>query len=144
MRNRRDVNRCVILLAAGMLFIGPFWAVVPAAGQSTAQTIRLVVDYGDGTTKTISDLPWSKGNTVLDAMTAAAGRPHGISFSYTGSGATAILVKIDDVQNEGGGTGKKNWQYWVNGAYGDRSFAAFELHAQDVVLWRFATQQEQR
>jgi hypothetical protein len=75
-------------------------------------------------------------------MKAATSRPHGISFSYTGSGASAVLTKIEDGQNQGGGAGKKNWQYWVNGAYGDRSFAAFELQAQDQVLWRFATEQE--
>jgi hypothetical protein len=43
------------------------------------------------------------------------------------------MTKIDDVQNEGGGTGRKNWQYRVNETYGDRSFAAIELQAQDVV-----------
>ena len=51
------------------------------------------------------------------------------------------MTKIDDVQNEGGGTGRKNWQYRVNETYGDRSFAAFELQAQDVVQWGFATEQ---
>jgi len=52
-----------------------------------------------------------------------------------------MLTKIDDVQNEGGGAGKKNWQYSVNGNYGDRSFATLELQAQDTVVWRFATEQ---
>jgi hypothetical protein len=74
-------------------------------------------------------------------MKAATARPHGISFSYTGSEAAAILTRIDDVQNEGGGAGRKNWQYSVNNANGDRSFATFELQAQDVVIWRFATEQ---
>lgn len=143
MPNRRHINRCLTQVAAAMLLVAASWPATPAVAQSAAQTVRLVVDYGDGTTKTISDLPWAKGSTVLDAMTAAAARPHGISFSYAGSGATAVMARIDDVQNEGGGAAKKNWQYWVNSAYGDRSFAAFELHALDVVLWRFATQQGQ-
>ena len=143
MRNRRDIHRCAALLAAALLVVAACWAGHPAAGQGAAPSIRLIVDYGDGTTKTIGNLPWAKGNTVLDAMTAAAARPHGISFSYTGSGATAVLTRIDDVQNEGGGAGKKNWQYWVNATYGDRSFAVFELQAQDVILWRFATQRGQ-
>ena len=120
---------------------GQYPAIVSATAAEE-NTVRLTVDYGDGVAKTISDLAWSKGNTVLDAMKAATSRPHGISFSYTGSGASAALTKIEDVQNQGGGAGKKNWQYWVNGAYGDRSFAAFELQAQDQVLWRFATEQE--
>jgi hypothetical protein len=124
-----------------LLMLGGGPAIVSATAAEE-NTVRLTVDYGDGVAKTISDLAWSKGNTVLDAMKAATSRPHGISFSYTGSGASAVLTKIEDVQNQGGGAGKKNWQYWVNGAYGDRSFAAFELQAQDQVLWRFATEQE--
>lgn len=143
MPNRRAVGRNAVQFAVAAIVLATCWAGSPAAAQNTAQTVRLVVDYGDGTTKTIGDLPWTKDNTVLDAMTAAAGRPHGISFSYTGSGATAVMTRIDDVENQGGGTAKKNWQYWVNDAYGDRSFAAFELHAQDVIVWRFATQQGQ-
>ena len=85
--------------------------------------------------------PGPKAIPILDAMKAATTRPHGISFSYTGSGDSAVLTKIDDVQNQGGGAGKKNWQYWVNGTYGDRSFAVFELQAQDTIVWRFTTEQ---
>ena len=116
------------------------WATRPVAAGAD-DTIRLIVDYGDGASKTVANLPWAKGNTILDAMKAATTRPHGISFSYTGSGDSAVLTKIDDVQNEGGGAGKKNWQYWANGTYGDRSFAVFALQAQDAIVWRFTTEQ---
>jgi Domain of unknown function (DUF4430) len=128
-------------LAAVLLMLAGGPAILSAAAAED-NTVRLTVDYGDAVAKIVSDLAWSKGNTVLDAMKAATARSHGISFSYTGSGATAVLTKIDDVQNQGGGAGKKNWQYWVNGASGDRSFATFELQAQDKVLWRFVTEQE--
>jgi hypothetical protein len=136
----QDILRYAAVLTVALFVLAAGWATPPAAGEG-AQTVRLVVDYGEGTTKTISNLAWAKGNTVLDAMKAATARPHGISFSFTGSGATAVLTKIDDVPNEGGGAGKKNWQYWVNDAYGDRSFATFELQARDVVVWRFAVEQ---
>jgi hypothetical protein len=140
-RGLRDAARYAARLAAVLLVLAGGSAILSAA-TGADNTVRLTVDYGDGVAKTVSDLAWSKGNTVLDAMKAATSRPHGISFSYTGSGASAALTKIDDVQSQGGGAGKKNWQYWVNGTYGDRSFATFELQAQDEVLWRFATEQE--
>lgn len=79
-------------------------------------------------------------NMIAGLLTPDRG-PHGISFSFTGSSADAVLTKIDGEQNEGGGAGKKNWQYWANDACGDRSFATFELQAQDVVVLQFTTEQ---
>jgi hypothetical protein len=99
----------------------------------------LVIDYGDGVIKTITGLPWTKGSTVLDVMNAAKSRPHGISFGYTRSGASAFLTQIDDIANEGGG--KKNWQLWVNTSYADRSFAVYDVQPLDVVFWRFTMQE---
>ena len=64
--------------------------------------------------------------------------PRSASARTTGSGASAFLTKIDDLQNQGGGSGAKNWQYWVNTTYADRSFAVFEVQALDTVFWRFA------
>ena len=108
-----------------------------ALAQSV-QSVRLVVDYGDGVAK-IFDLPWSKGNTVLDVLNVAKAKPHGISFSYTGQGASAFLTDIDGVTNQGGGSSAKNWQYWVNTTYADRSFAVFDVQVMDTIFWRFAT-----
>jgi hypothetical protein len=136
----RSISRRVALLAAALLVVAAAWATHPVAAGAD-DTVRLIVDYGDGASKTVANLHWAKGNTILDAMKAATPRPHGISFSYTGSGDSAVLTKIDDVQNEGGGAGKKNWQYWGNGTYGDRSFAVSELQAQDTIVWRFTTEQ---
>jgi hypothetical protein len=109
------------------------------AAQSAA--IRLVIDYGDGVIKTMTGLPWSKGSTVLDVMNAAKARPHGMTFSYSGSGGSSVLNQIDDARNEGGGVGQKNWQLWVNTTYADRSFGVYEVQAFDVVYWRFTTQE---
>ena len=123
-----------ILLAAAVLVAA---AGDPAKAQSA--TVRLVVDYGDGVTKTVAQLPWAKGSTVLDVMNAAKNRPHGISFEYTGSGTASFLTRIDDLANQGGG--KKNWQLWVNTSYADKSFAVYEVQPLDVVFWRFTMQE---
>jgi Domain of unknown function (DUF4430) len=122
----------VILLLAGATHDRP---------AAQAATVRLVIDYGDGVIKTMTGLPWSKGYSVLDVMNAAKSHAHGITFSYTGSGGSSFLTKIDDVANEGGGAAKKNWQLWVNTMYADRSFGAYEVQAFDVVFWRYTTQQ---
>jgi len=136
-RCHRLTRRSVAILLAAMLLA------IPAAGErahAQGATVRLVVDYGDGVIKTITGLPWAKGSTVLDVMNAAKDRPHGITFSYSGSGASAFLTRIDDVANEGGAAAKKNWQLWVNTSYADKSFGVYEVQPLDVVFWRFATQ----
>jgi hypothetical protein len=127
--------------AAGALLAALAVLIVAAGHRAPAQnaTIRLVVDYGDGVIKTVTGLPWSKGSTVLDVMNAAKVHPHGITFSYTGSGDAAFLTRIDDIPNEGGGG--KSWQLWVNTAYADRSFGVYEVQAFDVIYWRFATKE---
>jgi len=78
-RCNRLTRRSAAIVLATMLL-----AVAAAGERARAQnaTVRLVVDYGDGVIKTITDLPWAKGSTVLDVMNAAKDRPHGITFSY--------------------------------------------------------------
>ena len=133
-------SSCLTRRAAARLLVAVL--LVAAAGdgaKAQSATVRLVIDYGDGASKTITGLAWAKGSTVLDVMNAAKSRPHGITFSYTGSGASAFLTHIDDVANEGGS--KKNWQLWVNTSYADKSLAVYELQPSDVVFWRFTVQE---
>src|SRR5262249_37871418 len=138
------VSRCHRLTrrAATILLAAILLAFAAAGDRAHAQsaTVRLGVDYGDGVIKTINGLPWAKGGTGLDVMDAAKDRPHGITFSYTGSGASAFLTRIDDVANEGGAAAKKNWQLWVNTSYAERSFGVYEVQPLDVVFWRFTAQ----
>jgi hypothetical protein len=128
-RSHGITRRAAAALTAILLLVSASFGVL-----AQSATVRLVIDYGDGVIKTISDLPWSKGQTVLDLMNAAKARPHGITFRATGSGGSAFLTQIDDLTNEGGGAGKKNWQLWINSAYADRGFGVYELQASDVVF----------
>jgi hypothetical protein len=93
-----------------------------------------VIDYNDGVEKHFNAIAWKSGMTVMDAMLAAKKHPRGISFEHKGKGATALLTKIDDTENEGRG---RNWLYRVNGEPGDRSIGIFELKAGDTILWKF-------
>jgi hypothetical protein len=131
----RLTRRSAAILLAALLLA----AATGDRAQAQSAAVRLVIDYGDGVIKTITGLPWTRGSTVLDVMNAAKSRPHGISFGYTGSGASAFLTQIDDIANEGGG--KKNWQLWVNTSYADKSFAVYDVQPLDVVFWRFTTQE---
>src|SRR5260221_8438677 len=103
------------------ILLGTMLLVPALADRAQAQSaiVRLVIDYGDGVTKTITALAWVKGSTVLDVMNAAKSRPHGISFSYSGSGGCSFLQRIHDVAHEGART--KNWQCWFNTNYAGKT-----------------------
>ncbi len=104
-----------------------------------ATTVRLVIDYGDGVEKHFTSVPWKQGMTVLDAMEHARKSPHGIQFKHKGRGETALLTRIDDLTNEGGGRNKKNWIFWVNDKAAVKSFGIRRLEKGDVVRWKFTT-----
>ena len=106
--------------------------------QSEARFVTLTVDYGDGFQKRFVKIAWRKRLTVLDVMEAAKKHKRAnFDFDFRGRGATALLLKIDDVANEGGG--QRNWVYSVNKRKGDRSFGIYRLQPGDEVLWRFET-----
>lgn len=101
---------------------------------AAAETVKIIVDYGDGVEKHFTQLPFMQNMTVLDATRVAEKHPHGIKVEVRSSGETAFLTKIDDVANQGSG---KNWVFRVNGQLGDRSIGIHKLEAGDAVLWRF-------
>ncbi|MDA1049804.1 MAG: DUF4430 domain-containing protein [Planctomycetota bacterium] len=128
-RSRRRWWFGLVMTAITCLSVGPRFV---AADETEA--VRLVIDYNDGVEKHFNAIAWKTGMTVMDAMLAAKKHPRGISFEHKGNGQTALLTKIDDIENEGRG---RNWLYRVNGKPGDRSMGIFELKAGDTVLWKF-------
>jgi hypothetical protein len=126
---------CVLLGLAASTVPGSYHGF--ARAEEKPNTVKVVIDYGDGAQKVFPALQWQEGMTVLDAMEKAKAPAHGITFQHTGKGETAFLTQIDDLKNEGGGKAKKNWQYLVNDVYADKGFGVRKLEKGDVVLWRF-------
>src|ERR1700734_568667 len=97
--DRRGVLRCIaltVVLCASLLVS----LANPVRAQTAIQTVRLVIDYGDGSLKLYTDIPWSSRMTILDVMNSARTHPHGISFTYRGSAEAALLTAIDGVGNQ--------------------------------------------
>jgi hypothetical protein len=102
-----------------------------------ATTVSLVIDYGDGAQLHLPALAWREGMTVLDALVAAQAHPHGVRFSQRGSGTGALVIKIGDLANQGGGPMDKNWLFSVNGKQAAVGVGALTLQTGDAVLWKF-------
>lgn len=94
--------------------------------------VLLTINFGDGRELQNEVAPWREGMTVADLLQS---EPR-VSLATQGSGASAFLTQLGDLANEG--AGGRNWVYSVNGKPADRSFAVYELQANDHVLWTFA------
>ena len=137
---RRDIFLKSLLATTAILVIGI--AIVsadePPPREEPAATVELIVDYGDGAQKRLTEVPWKKDMTVLDVMRYATDHPHGITYEHRGKGEIAFLSKIDDVENEGGGG--RNWIFYTGKKDEDRgqsSFAVAKPPVGSTILWRF-------
>jgi hypothetical protein len=108
-----------------------------ASAAAPGQTIQLVIDYGDGAQKRFSAIPCRDGMAVLDVLQFARQSPHGITFVVRGSGEAALLTKLDDVANEEGAAGARNWLFYVNDHLADKSLGAATVKSGDTILWKF-------
>jgi hypothetical protein len=98
---------------------------------SARQHVSLTIDFGNGHTKDIVDVPWHARMTAADVL---AGSPD-VTVEQKGSGKGALLTSINRTANEG--IDGKNWTFSVNDRLADRSFAIYELQPGDHVLWTF-------
>ncbi len=129
------------LSATGLLTVAsllPALAEDASPGKSTAQTVRLRIDYGNGVEKHYT-FPWKEGLTSFDALKAAEAARPAITFKFDKSGGndTIIIKEIDGFTNEGSGGSRKNWQFWINTGFADRSCGVLEMKPSDVATWRF-------
>ncbi len=135
-RHARGLSAALPLMLLLLTAVSAACLPAEAAGaqEPSRKYVSLVIDYGDGVEKHFTQLTWREQLTVLDAMTAAAQHRRGIKFQHRGAGATAFLISIDDLKNEGT---KRNWIFRVNGKLADRSFGITTLKPGDTILWKF-------
>lgn len=107
-----------------------------AQAAPPADTVKLVIDYGDGAELHLPALAWRDKITAFDVLSLAQKHPHGVKFRHRGTGAHAKVEQIGDLTNQGDG---KNWIFSVNGKQGEVSSGITELKRGDTVLWKFET-----
>ena len=110
-----------------------------ALAAPAKQTVQVIVKFGDGVEVHYTAIPIRAKLTALDALQETSKKRRGVRFDQRGAGSTAMVTRIDDVANEGGGRTSRNWIYRVNGKKGDVSAGIHELKPSDVVLWSFET-----
>ena len=148
----KNTVQWVLLILVGLGFVGgnigckpvtpkpaPIAEPTDGLNERVAQkTVKLVIDYGDCSQRVYLSLAWNDGDTVLSAMDKAKVHTHPLAFAYTGSEASVFVTEIDGMKNQGGGADKKNWLFWVNGKFGDRSAGVYPVQAADEIVWKFS------
>jgi len=138
--SRRNLLGCLALILLGLVSV-PSWATASEQGSQGSkngpETVSLVIDYGNGKEKVLADIVWRQGMTAWDATLVATQREPRSQIKHTGSGPKVFVTEVDGFKNEGGGSDKRNWQYWVNGVYADVGAGAKVLKVGDKVVWKF-------
>lgn len=94
--------------------------------------VSVTIDYGNGTTKTFSDVYLFRNATALDALRAVANA----TLQYTEFGV--LVTSVNDISNDWSGAGV-GWQYWINGKWGNVAADKQILIRGDYVSWNCTT-----
>lgn len=139
LRSHRTTCYQVILAGGALLAAGSI-----GNAAEPKQSVRMVIDYGDGVQVHFTSLGWNKRLTVLDLIETARKHPHGVSFQMTGAGETAMVSRVGDVANEGAGRNSRNWMFRVNDKLAKVGIGGYLLEPSDAVLWKFSRYQDER
>src|SRR3989338_9571174 len=100
--------------------------------------ISIMVDFEDGTVKTLNDIEISENANLLDTMKNTFATAN-IPFEYKEySGLGALVTKIGDKSN---GSGTSYWQYWVNNKMPPVGASSYQPRADDIIEWKFLPDQ---
>lgn len=116
------------------------WLLIPAVFYTSPimadnpQTIVLEFEYGNGFSKQFKSIGISQGDTVLDAMNTMQKHPQKIPFKSRGNGKLVFIYEIDLMKNQGNG---KNWMFYINGRRAKIGVGAYNLKANDHVVWKY-------
>lgn len=110
------------------------------ADQQKPAKISLMIDFEDGTVKTINDIEINENTNLLETMKNTFSAEN-IPFEYKEySGLGALVTKIGDKSN---GTGTSYWQYWVNNKRPDVGASSYQPKNGDIIEWKFLPDQGQ-
>lgn len=94
-----------------------------------------MLDFGDGTVKSWTDLPYVEGQTLFD-LTAKIARENNLALEFDPPGEYGIFLKsIGD--KKGGEEGGKWWLWWVDGQAGEVAADQYRLQPGDVAEWKY-------
>ena len=106
------------------------------ATQPKMFTVSMRFEYGLGFSKHFNEIKVTENATILDSMRAMQKHRFRITYKSKGSGTLTFISEIDMIRNEGNG---KNWIVYINGERAKVGVGAYQLKANDSIVWKYET-----
>ncbi|MEK7067848.1 MAG: DUF4430 domain-containing protein [Patescibacteria group bacterium] len=132
-----------LLAAIGIFFMGASYGTgltTRSASERTGvseQFYSTAVLINNGDTVRGYQTAWRGGKTVLEVIKSVTAE-HKITFDYDPPEKSTYGAFIKQIGDKKNGTGKKYWQYWVNGLQPQMAADKYILKSGDTVLWTFS------
>ena len=149
MRTKIFLGGLVLLLAGTLLGVSLAPRILPLAASAeptpsvqeqtpppeSPRSVSLMLDFGDGTVKSWTDISYVEGQTLFD-LTAKIARENSLTLEFDPPGEYGIFLKsIGD--KKGGEEGGKWWLWWVDGQAGEVAADQYRLQPGDVAEWKY-------
>lgn len=149
MRTKIFLGGLVLLLAGTLLGVSLAPRILPLAASAeptpsvqeqtpppeSPRSVSLMLDFGDGTVKSWTDISYVEGQTLFD-LTAKIARENSLTLEFDPPGEYGIFLKsIGD--KKGGEEGGKWWMWWVGNKAGEVAADQYRLQPGDVAEWKY-------
>jgi len=112
----------------------PAAAPQPAASENTPSTVSIMLDFGDGTLKTLGNITIGDNDNLFDVLKRSVQTANLAFDSKDYKDLGSLVTQLGDKKN---GADNRYWQYWVNNVSPRVGASAYILRPGDIVEWKF-------
>ena len=105
--------------------------------EQTQLTASIMIDFGNGTIRTMNDIPVHAQDTLYTTLVAMSERDE-FTLQTTDYGDMGVFVEgIDGIKGVNGTW----WQVWINNTYATEGASSITTRHGDIILWKLTTEQ---
>ena len=109
-------------------------------GNEQAQSVSLMIDYGEGDITSFLNIPLEEGESLFDVVKSTT-EENNIPLGFKDFGGE-LGVFIESINGVPDGTSSKWWQYFVDNKYGEIGVSSYIVKPGDVIEFKFIKGQE--
>ncbi len=137
----------IVIILAAIFYLGFYYgeekAIAPGLNNSNQQPdvnqpinekVSLMLDFGNGTIKTFTDLDFTENQSAFDLLKQITEKNNiGLLYKDYGGDLGIFIESIGQVKNNNNSW----WQYWVNNKYAEKGAGNYLVQPGDVIEFKF-------